>query len=171
MRSTVKNITYGRWKQLKLYADIKETCLMKYNTIILRRSVLYFLLQSEGTKILNAPRLYICRALLWHQQHLKKMGVFVAAGGILVSIKSKMGFFFRVKVKVIDLGVIWKGFISWVCMPNMKSVSYAPAGTRGLKSRMYPPYPKRVLKGDLMGRFLGITYKKGGPVSVLGRAR
>ena len=25
--------------------------------------------------------------------------------------------------KVINLGVIWKGFISWVCIPNMKSVS------------------------------------------------
>ena len=24
--------------------------------------------------------------------------------------------------KVIDLGVIWKGIISWVCMPNMKSL-------------------------------------------------
>ena len=28
----------------------------------------------------------------------------------------------KVKVKVIDLGVIWKGFISGVCMPNMKSL-------------------------------------------------
>ena len=26
-------------------------------------------------------------------------------------------------VMVIDLGVIWKDFISWVCMPNMKSLS------------------------------------------------
>ena len=25
--------------------------------------------------------------------------------------------------KVIDPGVIWKDFISWVCMPNMKSLS------------------------------------------------
>ena len=33
-------------------------------------------------------------------------------------------FSFKVKVKVIDLGVIWKGIISGVCMPNMKSLSY-----------------------------------------------
>ena len=25
---------------------------------------------------------------------------------------------------VIDLGVIWKGFISWLCMPNMESLSF-----------------------------------------------
>ena len=29
----------------------------------------------------------------------------------------------KVKVKVIDLGVIRKGVISGVCMPNMKSLS------------------------------------------------
>ena len=32
-------------------------------------------------------------------------------------------FSFKVKVKVIDLDVIWKGVISGVCMPNMKSLS------------------------------------------------
>ena len=32
-------------------------------------------------------------------------------------------FSFKVKVKVTDLGVIWKGIISGVCMPNMKSLS------------------------------------------------
>ena len=26
--------------------------------------------------------------------------------------------------KVIELDVIWKGFISWVYMPNMKSLSF-----------------------------------------------
>ena len=30
---------------------------------------------------------------------------------------------FKVKVKVTDLGVIWKGIISGVSMPNMKSLS------------------------------------------------
>ena len=34
-------------------------------------------------------------------------------------------FSFKVKVKVIDLGVIWKDIISGVCMPNMKSLSLA----------------------------------------------
>ena len=29
----------------------------------------------------------------------------------------------KVTVKVNDLGVIWKGIISWVCMPSMKSPS------------------------------------------------
>ena len=28
----------------------------------------------------------------------------------------------KFKVKVIDLGVFWKDIISWVCMPNMKSL-------------------------------------------------
>ena len=32
-------------------------------------------------------------------------------------------FSFKVKVNVIDLGVIWKGIISGVCMPNIKSLS------------------------------------------------
>ena len=32
-------------------------------------------------------------------------------------------FSFKVKVKVIDHGVIWKGIFSGVCMPNMKSLS------------------------------------------------
>ena len=27
------------------------------------------------------------------------------------------------RYKVIDLGAIWKGFNSWVCMPNKKSLS------------------------------------------------
>ena len=31
---------------------------------------------------------------------------------------------FSIKGTVIDPGVIWEGFISWVCMPNMKSISY-----------------------------------------------
>ena len=35
-----------------------------------------------------------------------------------------------------------------------------PWGRRG-KSRMCPPYPQRVVKGDEMGRFLGITVLKG----------
>ena len=29
----------------------------------------------------------------------------------------------KVMVKVIDNGIIWKGIISWVCMPSMKSLS------------------------------------------------
>ena len=32
-----------------------------------------------------------------------------------------------------------------------------PREDPGFKSRMCPPYPQRVVKGDLMGRFLGIT--------------
>ena len=32
-----------------------------------------------------------------------------------------------------------------------------PVGTPGVKMRIGPPYPMRVVKGDEMGRFLGIT--------------
>ena len=36
----------------------------------------------------------------------------------------KMAFLYKGQGhKVIDLGVTWKGFISWVCMPHMKSLS------------------------------------------------
>ena len=38
-----------------------------------------------------------------------------------------------------------------------------PGGGGGVKSRMCPPYPKRVVKGDKKGRFLGITVQKGWP--------
>ena len=39
----------------------------------------------------------------------------------LVATKSKKAIFSkRVNVRVIDLGVFWKGVISWVCMPNME---------------------------------------------------
>ena len=37
----------------------------------------------------------------------------------------KSYFSFKVKVKVTDLGIIWKGIISEVCMPNMKPLSYS----------------------------------------------
>ena len=40
-----------------------------------------------------------------------------------VATKSKIGYIFSITVTIKDLGVIWKGFISWVCMPYMKSVS------------------------------------------------
>ena len=32
-----------------------------------------------------------------------------------------------------------------------------PGGGGGVKSRMYPPYPQRVVKGDTMVWFLGIN--------------
>ena len=42
----------------------------------------------------------------------------------LVATKSKKAIFStKFKVKVIDLGIFWKDIISWVCMPNMKSLS------------------------------------------------
>ena len=54
----------------------------------------------------------------------KSMGVCetlrYAPGGNKVE---KAFFSFKVKVKVIDLRVIWQGIISGVCMPNMKSLS------------------------------------------------
>ena len=37
--------------------------------------------------------------------------------------KYQIGYFQYKGRKVIDLGVIWKGFISGVCMPNMKCMS------------------------------------------------
>ena len=54
------------------------------------------------------------------RQH-KNQGVFVkyysyAPGGNKVE---KAIFSFKVTGKVIDLGVIWKGIISGLCMPNM----------------------------------------------------
>ena len=58
------------------------------------------------------------------QQTLKNQGVFVkhyAHGGN--KVWKKAIFSTKVKVKVIHLGVIWKGIISWVGMPNMKSLS------------------------------------------------
>ena len=44
----------------------------------------------------------------------------------VVTTESKIGYFsikVTVKVKVIDLGIILKNVISWVCMPNMMSLS------------------------------------------------
>ena len=37
----------------------------------------------------------------------------------------KLAIFRKKVMEVIDLGVIWKGFIGWVYMPNMKSLSLA----------------------------------------------
>ena len=61
----------------------------------------------------------------WRRAYKKIKGVIVKhysmpPGGNKVE---KAIFSFKVKVKVIDLGVIWKGIISGVCMPNMKSLS------------------------------------------------
>ena len=41
--------------------------------------------------------------------------------------------------------------------------SQTPLGDPGVRSRMCPPYPQRVVKGDLIGRFLGITVQKWWP--------
>ena len=39
----------------------------------------------------------------------------------------------------------------------------SPWGPRGFKMRIGPPYLQRVVKGDFMGRFLGITVKRLAP--------
>ena len=54
---------------------------------------------------------------------LTKSGVFMKYAGMPRRPHSPKLAIFSINVKVIDLGVIWKGFISWVCMPNMKSLS------------------------------------------------
>ena len=62
---------------------------------------------------------YICIHIM--DTYMKNQGVFVkhyAPGGSKVQKA-----IFNFKVKVIDLGVIWKGAISGVYMPNMKSLS------------------------------------------------
>ena len=57
---------------------------------------------------------------------LKNKGVFVKHYAPSGNIVWKSYFTHEVQSqdhKVIDLGAIWKGIISWVCMPNMKPLS------------------------------------------------
>ena len=59
-------------------------------------------------------------------QFKKNQGVFVKHYGMPpAATKSKKLFLVQRQIqghKVIDLGVIWQGIISGVCMPNMKSL-------------------------------------------------
>ena len=53
-------------------------------------------------------------------QQKKNQAMFVKHYALSGNKVQKAIFSFKVKVKVIDLGVIWKGVISAVFMPNMK---------------------------------------------------
>ena len=62
----------------------------------------------------------------YHSELMKYIGCVCDTWMLPAATKSKICYF---KYKglcqghtVIDLGVIWKGFIRWVCIPNMKSL-------------------------------------------------
>ena len=68
----------------------------------------------QGTLMPNMNALYL---------RIKNRGVFVKHYAPSGNKVQKAIFSLKVKVKVINLGVIWKDIISGVCMPNMKSLS------------------------------------------------
>ena len=47
------------------------------------------------------------------------------------------------------------------CLGGLQKLD--PRGEPGVKSRMCPSCAQRIVKGDQMGRFLGITVLKGWP--------
>ena len=55
---------------------------------------------------------------------------------------------------------------------DIATTALPPVRARGVKSRMCPPYPQRDRKkATKWGGVSESPFKKGGPVSVLGRAR
>ena len=70
----------------------------------------------------------VTNCVCWRYIHLKQ---FLSTPYVCKSLcpggtkLQKAIFSIKVTVKVIDLGVIWKGIISGVCMPNIKSFSLA----------------------------------------------
>ena len=95
---------------------------------MLMLSDIYLLRHCNWCNPLMDNRIDVKNCVCWRYIHLKE---FLSTPYVCKSLcpggtkLQKANFSIKVTVKVIDLGVIWKGIISGICIPNIKSFSLA----------------------------------------------